>query len=483
MKSGKYVDIYHFLWKVLPFLGLAVWGTLCISNNLWYDEGYTAALVSRSLKELIQITSQDVHAPFYYILLKGFYTLCGGGSHYWSLKVFSLLFMIGYLLMGKYEVKKLFDEQTSVYFMLFSLLMPGMCVQAGNARMYAMGLFFFTATCLLACSILRDSTGKKWILFCLCSIASVYSHTFTMVETFILYLILFGILLYQKKFTLLKWYLGSGAVVAVSYMSWLLVVYRQMQSKIAMAGANEELFVPTMYTLIDYCKEWFSAIETPITLVVYLGMALTLFLGYYAVDGMRRSGCYIAAWGMGILGLTALSGCLLSYYVTPCFLGRYIFTGFGALALWYAVGMRQIASRRIRAAVILIFLLCFGLQYRSELGLEYDKGLQEYEEFYQNNVKEEDLIMATEIHPLYLNIYHPDRQYMIYGYLPPYSPFRNTVAFTEWEQLEDVTGDIWLYTLAHLDMPSFSPYYSYELVYQFHFMYYDLVIYRLVPIE
>ncbi len=365
MKSGKYVDIYHFLWKVLPFLGLAVWGTLCISNNLWYDEGYTAALVSRSLKELIQITSQDVHAPFYYILLKGFYTLCGGGSHYWSLKVFSLLFMIGYLLMGKYEVKKLFDEQTSVYFMLFSLLMPGMCVQAGNARMYAMGLFFFTATCLLACSILRDSTGKKWILFCLCSIASVYSHTFTMVETFILYLILFGILLYQKKFTLLKWYLGSGAVVAVSYMSWLLVVYRQMQSKIAMAGANEELFVPTMYTLIDYCKEWFSAIETPITLVVYLGMALTLFLGYYAVDGMRRSGCYIAAWGMGILGLTALSGCLLSYYVTPCFLGRYIFTGFGALALWYAVGIRRIASRRIRAAVILIILLCFGLQYRS----------------------------------------------------------------------------------------------------------------------
>ena len=112
-------------------------------------------------------------------------------------------------------MKRLYDEQTSVYFMLFSVLMPSMCVQAGNARMYAMGLFFFTATGLLACDILRQSTGKKWILFCLCSIGSVYSHTFSMIETLILYLILLGALLWQKRYSLLKWYLGSGLAVAV----------------------------------------------------------------------------------------------------------------------------------------------------------------------------------------------------------------------------------------------------------------------------
>ena len=166
--------------------------------------------------------------------------------------------------------------------------------------------------------------------------------------------------------------------------------------------------------------------DTPITLVVYLGMALTLFLGYYAVDGMRRGGSRIPAWGMGILGLTALMGCLLSYYVTPCFLGRYIFPGFGALALWYAAGMRQISSRRIRAAVMLTFLICFVMQYRSESGLEYDRGLAEYQKFYEENVQEEDLIMATDIHTLYLNVYHPERPYMVYGYLPSFSPFQNT---------------------------------------------------------
>lgn len=508
---------YHILWTILPYMGLIVWGVLCITNNLWYDEAYTAALISHPLGELVGITSQDVHAPFYYILLKGFYTLCGGGTHYWSLKLFSLLWMFAYLLLGKYGVKRLYDEQTSVYFMLFSILMPSMCVQAGNARMYAMGLFFFTAAALLACGILRRSSTVKWILFCLCSIGSVYSHTFSMLETFLLYLILLGALLYRKKYTLLKWYLGSGLAVAACYMSWLLVVYRQMQSRIAAAGANEQLFVPDMYTLMDYCKEWFSAMDTPIMSVIYLGIALTLFLGYYAVDRMRSSKCYtcgrldfpfcpahgirlcdmcrteigkswrasvyVPGWGLGILGLTALTGGLLSYYVTPCFLGRYIFPGFGALALLYAVGMGQISSRRIRAAVLLVFLFCFVSQYRSELKLEYDKGLQEYEAFYESNVGPEDVIMATDIHPLLLSVYHPDRQYMGYGYLPPFSPFQNTTVFTQWEQLQDVTGDIWLYGFADRDMPGFEPYYSLEQAFQFHYMYYDFVIYRLAPME
>ena len=483
MNRRKSIDIFHLLWQILPFLGLVIWGPLSITNNLWYDEGYTAALISHPLKELIQITSQDVHAPFYYILLKGFYLLCGGGTRYWPLKLFSLLFLTAYMFLGKYWVRKLFDEKTSVYFMLFSLLMPSMCVQAGNARMYTMGLFFFTAAGLCACDILRESTGKKWILFCLCSIGSVYSHTFTMIETLLLYLILLGALLYRKKYALLKWYLGSGIAVSACYMAWLAVIYRQMQSRVASAGANAELFIPDMYTLMDYCKEWFSAMDTPITLVIYLGMAITLFLGYYAVDGMRAEKCYIAAWGMGIIGLTALIGSLLSYYVTPCFLGRYVFTGFGALALWYAVGMKQIHSRITKAAVLLAFLLCFGLQYRSELQLEYDKGLQEYEEFYVNNVQSEDLIMATEIHTLYLNIYHPEQQYMAYGYLESFSPFQNTTVFTQWEQLEDVTGEIWLYAFAERDLPDFSPYYSCEAAFRFHFMYYDFVIYRLVPVN
>jgi len=126
MKKEKTANLCHILWKIFPFIGTAIWGVFCITDNLGYDEAYTAALISHPVGELVEITAQDVHAPFYYILLKAFCSLCrpitflaGDGYHFWPMKLFSLLFMSAYLFLGKYLVKKLFDEQTSVYFMFF----------------------------------------------------------------------------------------------------------------------------------------------------------------------------------------------------------------------------------------------------------------------------------------------------------------------------------------------------------------------------
>ena len=111
----------HFWWQVLPIIGLLVWGALSITNNLWYDEAYSASMISRSWMDLIYITAVDDHSPFYYVLLKLFYHLCGGGTHFWALKLMSVLFMFGYLLLGKFYVKKLFDEQISVWLCLLPL--------------------------------------------------------------------------------------------------------------------------------------------------------------------------------------------------------------------------------------------------------------------------------------------------------------------------------------------------------------------------
>ena len=147
------IKLQHVLWHLLPVLAFFVWGALCITNNLWYDEAYSASMVSLPWKRLLYITAVDDHSPFYYVLLKVFYHLFGGGTHFFGLKLMSLLFMMGYILLGKYYVKKLFDEKTAVYFMLFSLLMPIMSVQAGNVRMYAVALFFLTLTGLTAYDI------------------------------------------------------------------------------------------------------------------------------------------------------------------------------------------------------------------------------------------------------------------------------------------------------------------------------------------
>lgn len=468
----------NFIWHALPVIALLVWGALCITNNLWYDEAYSASMVSLPWTRMIYITAVDAHSPFYYGMLKLVYHLSGGGTHYQSLKLMSLLFMVGYMMLGKYYVRKLFDRKISIYFMLFSLLMPIMTVQAGNVRMYAFALFFMTLTGLLAYDIYRDATRKKWILFCLASICTVYCHTFAMIQTFLLYLLFLGVLLHQKQYRKARHLLGCGVVVAVAFSPWLAVTCMQMVLRMRYdTGSVSDR--ATLYSFMDYCKEWFSALETPIGPVVFLGLGIAIVLGYLAVDWMRASHNYAPAIGMGALGLTILTGGLVSVYINNCFLGRYAFPGFGFLMLFYAVGMSRLNGKKWKTAILAAAAVCFLLQYHSELQLEYDKGLETYEEFFGEQVTEEDVVIVPSQHALFLNVYHPQIQYYIYLYKLYKLPFVNTDALTDYAQLDDVQGNIWYLCFAGGTPDAMADHFDYEETISFHYMYYDFVIYRL----
>ena len=477
-------DVWTVLWHGLPIAALILWGAFCITNNLWYDEAYSASMVSLSWKRLIYITATDDHSPFYYVLLKLFYHLCGGGTHFWALKLLSVLFMLGYMLLGKYYVEKLFDRKISVYFMLFSLLMPIFSVQAGNVRMYAVALFFLTLTGLSAYDIFREATRRKWIIFCMASIGTVYCHTFALIQTFLFYvLFLLTILICHRK-ELLKGYFISGFTVAIVFSPWLAVTCRQFILRMRYDdGSTAEL--ATLNSVMDYCKEWFSAVETPIGAVVLLGMALCLILSYGAVDWVRQHKNMAPAIGASAFALTGIVGGVISATVNNCFMGRYAFPGMGFVMLWYAVGMAQITEsatdkhRKVWLAGIFgTAALCFLLQYTSELCLEYDNGLETYEKFVEEQVTENDAFIGPYTHTIFLNVYHPDLQYYLVGYKLYSLPFVNTDALTEYSQL-DGYDNLWYICFRGSTPDDMEDMYDYEQVLEFHYMYYDFVIYRL----
>ena len=474
----KQTERQNLIWHGLPIVALVVWGALCITNNLWYDEAYSASMVSQSWFRLIYITAADDHSPFYYVLLKLFYHLCGGGTHFWSLKLLSLIFMMGYILLGKYYVKKLFGQQISIYFMFFSICAPIMSVQGGNVRMYAVALFFLTLTGLLAYDIYLDATRRKWQLFCIASICTVYCHTFALIQTFLFYLLFLAALVLTKQREKIKSFFICGFTVALVFSPWLLVTCRQMILRMRYdTGSVTDR--ATLYSFMDYCKEWFSALETPIGWVVFLGMGLCLVLGYLAVDWMRENQNFAPAVAAGTFGLTACVGGLISVYINNCFMGRYAFPGFGFVMLLYAVGMCQLKDKKGKYVLGAVAVLCFGMQYQSELRLEYDKGLETYEQFWEEQVTPEDVMIAPGTHAVFLNVYHPELQYYIHGYKLYSLPFSNTDALEDYSQLDEVTGNIWFIGMGDSSPEMMAEYYDYEEAVSFDYMYYDFVIYRL----
>lgn len=481
-------NMWALLWHGLPVAALLLWGAFCITNSLWYDEAYSASMVSLPWKRLIYITATDDHSPFYYVLLKSFYHLCGGETHFWALKLMSVLFMLGYMLLGKYYVAKLVDRKISVYFMLFSLLMPIFSVQAGNVRMYAVALFFLTLTGLSAYDIFREPARKKWIVFCIASIGTVYCHTFALIQTFLFYLLFFAVILICHKKELIKGYFISGFTVALVFSPWLAVTIRQFVLRMRYDdGSTAEL--ATLYSVMDYCKEWFSAVETPIGIVVLLGMALCLVLSYGAVDWVRQNHNIAPAIAFSTFALTGIVGGVISATVNNCFMGRYAFPGMGFVMLWYAVGFAQITentkgkSRKIWAAGLLGTAgLCFLLQYTSEIRLEYDDGLETYENFVEEYMTENDAIIGPYTHTIFLNVYHPELHYYTIAYKLYSLPFVNTEALSSYSQL-DTYDNLWYICFQGGYPNEMEDEYSYEQVLEFHYMYYDFAIFRLEKLE
>ena len=401
------------------------------------------------------------------------------------MKLMSVLFMLGYMLLGKYYVAKLFDRKISVYFMLFSLLMPIFSVQAGNVRMYAVALFFLTLTGLSAYDIFREPARKKWIVFCIASIGTVYCHTFALIQTFLFYLLFFAVILICHKKELIKGYFISGFTVALVFSPWLAVTIRQFVLRMRYDdGSTAEL--ATLYSVMDYCKEWFSAVETPIGIVVLLGMALCLVLSYGAVDWVRQNHNIAPAIAFGTFALTGIVGGVISATVNNCFMGRYAFPGMGFVMLWYAVGFAQITENtkgKIWAAGLLGTAgLCFLLQYTSEISLEYDDGLETYENFVEEYMTENDAIIGPYTHTIFLNVYHPELHYYTIAYKLYSLPFVNTEALSSYSQL-DTYDNLWYICFQGGYPNEMEDEYSYEQVLEFHYMYYDFAIFRLEKLE
>lgn len=241
-------------------------------------------------------------------------------------------------------------------------------------------------------------------------------------------------------------------------------------------GSTAEL--ATIYSFMDYCKEWFSALETPKGPVMFTGMGICLVLGYLAVDWMRAERNYAPAVGMGALGLTVLTGGLISAFMNNCFLGRYVFSGFGFLMLFYAAGISRLKQLRWKAGILTAAAVCFLVQYREEIILDYDGGLKTFETFWEEQVGEKDEIIATGPHTMFMSVYYPDHQYYIYPYKLYSLPFANTDSLTEPNQLKG-GGALWYIAFAG-DTPQFATEsYAYEEALALHYMYYDFVIYRL----
>ncbi len=436
----KYINIAVFLIANILYFFLAC------SEVFYYDEAYTVGMIYRDFGDIVTITSRDVHSPLYYILLKMFYFFPGMQSLI-STRLFSWLFMCLYLIVGGRICRKLYDRKVEFYWLLLSGFMPAMLIQATNARMYAMALFFVTLSSYLAYSLYKEESKRKWILFTLTAIVAVYIHTFCMIEMVIVYALFLLAVLLRKEYKKAVRVIVSGLVVSVSFMPWLVVLYHQFRR---WAGKEEgwgnTIEQLSWNSLNDYLAEWFSSLERPNSYMIWFSIILIIISFIHCMRYMIKNRDFFPGLGVVVAGITFVIAMLVSLFIVPCFLGRYLFPVFGGIWLLVALGMSRIKYLWIRVPLIIGILVCSFVTFREQLQLREADGLNQYLTYMDSEWEEGDVIMCDSYFASMMSIYYPDAEYMVYGWMPDCLPFDNTTVFTKYEQLQDA-DTVWYISL------------------------------------
>ncbi len=433
-------DSAGFLWlSAAVFFVLQIFGILiCVREVFLYDEAYTIGMIRNGYAGIVEITSQDVHSPFYYVVLKAFNDIFGT-DQLMAPKFFSMIWLDACLLLGHGVIRRRYSNRVAFFWMVLCSFSPAFVVQASSPRMYTMGLFFVTASIFAILRFCREETLKNWILMTVLSICGVYVHTFTLIELFVMYAGLVIWLLIKKRFRTTGRILGAGAVISAAYLPWLVVLYHQfMRWSGEEAGWSNTIPDYDLSFVWIFLKEWFSFSEIPSTLQVVVGICLFLLLGVLGILYCKKHGDFVPALGTTLCAVVLFIAVMISVFIVPCFLGRYLFPLFALVCLLMAVGMEQLGRWNIVAALLFIIMLNGAVRMEGEYKLDDETGMKQYLEFISTLDHDQDIIMSETYFMQTFNIYDQDAVYLQYGYNPPCMPFSGVETFCTWEDLDGV---------------------------------------------
>ena len=410
MQNKQKINYLH----VIQWILILLFGILCISlslnNNVWTDEAFTMQLLRQNYWGIILGTATDVHPPLYYLIGKTVQLLFGT-----SLLVQKLATILPVLLLMLYSIRvirRLFDEQVSLLFILMLIAFPAILEYAVQVRMYTWAMLFVTVCGVTAYDLYLEPKRSKWIIFTLSGLAAAYTHYFALLSVALIYgYLLIAFIIWRRK-EVKKWFLMS-VITIVAYSPWLVVWIAQL--RVVSGGYNiPEITTKTVMSYFD----WAFNTGTPYSKYLF-GLLFLLSVGFLTMKLIKKQNKEDSIYALLLMSvpiLTTTIGVIISVLMTPIFKERYTFPAMALLFLGFAIGLRHI--QRIPLFFLGLFMISsMAGQYQGTYELEYlSTKVVETEAFFEENLQEGDLLVYnfTGFGFIY-EYYFPDNELIYLG--------------------------------------------------------------------
>ncbi|MBI3252152.1 MAG: glycosyltransferase family 39 protein [Candidatus Omnitrophica bacterium] len=134
---------------------------LASSKSFWGDEWFTMGLVQKPTLAVFYGAVQDVHPPFYFLLLHGVTRFLGMGE--WALRSVSIAAGVGLLVAVYFLAETLFSRNRAVLALFLTAISPYWLQSSNEVRGYSLLAFLACASAVFFLKALKNPGQKKWV--------------------------------------------------------------------------------------------------------------------------------------------------------------------------------------------------------------------------------------------------------------------------------------------------------------------------------
>lgn len=426
----KYSITLIFLYAcMITYLGIH-------NKTFWYDEAYTISIIDYPINDIWNITSNDVHPPLYYILLKGFTIIFD--KNIITLHIFSSLGVLASMVFGITKLKTIFGKKVAFTFILLLAIMPVSQYLGLEIRMYSWTMFFVLTASVYSFETIKSKKVKNYILFTISSIACAYTHNYGLLAVVVIYiyLIIFSFRNKEKR----KYLFYSVFIFILMYSCWLPHILAQIQS--VKKDFWIEPITPKDILLFSYYffspKEpshpyiIFSKTTMSFILSIMLILLVTSGIIVFSIKDRKKN---IANYFILIFIGTISISLIISYLFRPIIVARFTSCVLAPLLLGISINI-NITWNKYKALqyaykIMLLLLLTLTImrfisenKYFTKKNIEYEK----MKLFINNTPTSYEFIASEALYPelAKLSLIFPEKKFLLYSPIKTiqYLPFK-----------------------------------------------------------
>lgn len=210
---------------------------ISLNQSLWLDEGINVN-VARGLtfKDLVTNYSlSDFHPPLYHVILKAWITFFGSSEI--SVRIPSVIFGVGTVLMVYLIAKKLYEKKTALIAATLMATAPLHIYYSQEARMYMLAAFLTTLSVYFFISILARDRFLNWLGFIVSTTLMLYSDylPYLLLPAFFIYIVV-----NRKRISMatIRTFIPSLVLIFSLLSPWLLFLPKQLSGGLSTAVAS-----------------------------------------------------------------------------------------------------------------------------------------------------------------------------------------------------------------------------------------------------